>query len=242
MSPVTWETQETGFSIKPKRYHNWKVDPTTAAAIQRRLLPMVRQGPRLDLSQVQLVAGADVSYKRGDTRMFGAVVAMSYPELVPQESRWGSRVPTFPYVPGLLAFREAPVLIPIFRRLASVPDVVIFDGQGIAHPRGLGLATHLGIVLGVPTVGVAKTVLVGEYEMPDGKRGSRTYLVHGGRVVGAALRTQDGIRPVFVSVGCHIDLDSACELVLSCSRGYRTCKPIRTAHTLCNQRRASSNH
>lgn len=190
----------------------------------------------IDRRKVKLVAGCDASYKRGEIRMFAAVAVYSYPGLEPVELCNGSSEVTFPYVPGLLSFREAPSLLAVFEKLKSVPDVLLVDGQGLAHPRGFGIACHLGVLLGLPTIGVAKSVLVGEYDEPDVERGRRTDLVFKGERVGVALRTRDGVKPVFVSVGHIVELDTAADFVLTCCR-FRLPEPARAAHRLSNEAR-----
>lgn len=211
--------------------------PDGAASMQERLRSNLETDCAIDAEKVRLVAGADVSYMRADDRMFAAVVVMSFPQLQLVESRWGSAPVTFPYLPGFLAFREAPVLLPVFKRLRGDPDLVFFDGHGLAHPRRMGLACHMGVMLGIPTVGVAKSVLVGEYEIPGWKKGSSSPLVDRDETVGTALRTRNGVKPVFVSVGHLAELESAVELVLACCPGYRLPEPIRAAHSLCSEAR-----
>jgi len=223
--------------MKPRITHRFKVTPKAAVGLQEELKCRLETARPLDLDRVQLVAGADVSYLRGDERMFAAVSVFTYPDMEPVESRWGSTPVGFPYVPGLLAFREAPPLLSVFRRLGCEPDVILFDGHGVAHPRGFGIASHMGVLLGVPTVGVAKSVLVGEYEMPARRMGSRTPLVYNGDIVGLAVRTRDGVKPVFVSVGNLIDIKSAARITLTCCGRYRLPEPLRAAHRLSNEAR-----
>jgi deoxyribonuclease V len=226
--------------MKPRITHRFKVTPKAAAGLQEELKCRLETVRLLDLKTVQFVAGADVSYLRGDERMFAAVSVFTYPDMEPVESRWGSTPVGFPYVPGLLAFREAPALLSVFRRLTNEPDVILVDGHGIAHPRGFGIASHIGVLLGVPTVGVAKSVLVGEYEMPSEMKGSFAPLVYEGEMVGVALRTREEVKPVFVSVGNLIDIKSAARVTLSCCGRYRLPEPIRAAHRLSNEARAAS--
>ena len=224
--------------MKPRITHRFKVTPKAAAKLQEELKCRLETGRPLEFDEVGLVAGADVSYLRGDERMFAAVSVFTYPDMEPVESRWGSTPVGFPYIPGLLAFREAPALLSVLRRLACEPDVILIDGHGVAHPRGFGIASHIGVLLGVPTVGVAKSVLVGEYVMPARRAGSRAPLVYNGETVGLAVRTRDGVKPVFVSVGNLIDLESAARITLSCCGRYRQPEPIRAAHRLSNVARA----
>ncbi len=160
---------------------------------------------------------------------------MSYPELtLLEEATFSARV-SFPYIPGLLTFREGPPLITAFAKLSQLPDFILFDGQGIAHPRGIGLAAHLGLILDRPAIGCAKSRLVGTHAPVGEKRGDWTGLIHQERQVGAVLRTRDRIKPVFVSQGHRIGLERAVTLVLACCRGYRIPEPTRRAHLAVNQ-------
>jgi deoxyribonuclease V len=148
------------------------------------------------------------------------------------EESWVKGKVRFPYIPGLLTFREAPVLLEAFSLLKQRPDVILFDGQGIAHPRGFGLASHAGLLLGLPSVGCAKTMLVGEHTPVGRKRGSFSYLWFEGKKVGAAVRTRQDVKPVFVSPGDRITIEAAVGLVLAACKGYRLPEPIRRAHQL----------
>jgi len=207
--------------------HPWKVTPKEAFAIQEALRRRVV--PRWDRRRkVRRVAGADMSVKGGRAR--AAVAVLSFPELEPvEEAIFEGPVP-FPYVPGLLSFRECPPLLEAFHRLRTRPDLLIADGQGIAHPRGLGLAAHLGVLLELPAVGCAKSRLCGEYDPPGPEAGSRSELRFRGEVVGAVLRTRSRVKPVFVSIGHRIDLEHAVAFTLACCRGFRLPEPTRAAH------------
>ncbi|WP_033437129.1 endonuclease V [Saccharothrix sp. NRRL B-16314] len=185
--------------------------PDEAIAEQERLRPLVstRTDPGL---VVRHVAGLDVSYA-DDDRLAAAVVVLDAESLETVDSAVVSGKADFPYVPGLFAFRELPSLVEAMKKLTVAPDLLVCDGQGLAHPRRFGLACHLGVVTGVPSVGVAKTPM-GQFTMPDDVRGAHTDLVDDGEVVGRTLRTREGVKPVFVSVGHRIDLDRACAEVL----------------------------
>jgi deoxyribonuclease V len=178
--------------------------------------------------QPEIVAGVDVSVKDGRAR--AAVVLLSYPDLVPLQAVTAERPVSFPYVPGLLTFREGLVTLAALEQLMDQPDVLIFDAQGLAHPRRMGLATHLGVLLDRPTVGCAKSRLCGEYQEPGEQKGSWTPLVDGDEVVGAVVRTRDGVKPVFVSIGHRVDLETAVSLVLNCAPRYRLPETTRWAH------------
>jgi len=212
--------------ITLKHEHPWQVTPGEAIAIQERLRGLVVcEG---SLAGVRRVAGLDVGFRGGMAR--AAVVVVSYPDLEVQAQAVAERPVEFPYVPGLLTFREGPAALEALDRLASPWDVLLCDGQGIAHPRRLGLASHLGVLLDRPSVGCAKSRLVGSYGGLGEEPGSWAELVDRGEVVGAALRTRSGAKPVFVSVGHRAGLADAIALVLGCTRGRRLPEPARLAH------------
>lgn len=217
------------------------VTPKEAVRLQEMMRGKIETSSPLDLTRLRFVAGVDVSYLKGDDSMFAAAAVFSYPALEVVESRSGSAPVNFPYVPGLLAFREAPAIIAVLGGLKTEPDVLLVDGHGVAHPRGAGIASHLGVALGLPSIGVAKTVLVGDFSEPGPERGASSPLALEGRTVGLALRTRRGVKPVFVSVGHLADLESAAWLALSCCGRYRLPEPIREAHRLANLARVSNN-
>ena len=181
-------------------------------------------------STVRHIAGLDVSPPDANGIVTGAVVVLSYPDLEIAEVAVAEQTPTFPYVPGLLSFRETPVLLEALGSLTINPDLLILDGQGYAHPRRFGLACHLGLVTNIPTIGCAKSVLVGEYDILGEERGSTADLVHKGEVIGLALRSRQGVKPLYVSVGHKVDLKAAARWVLSCCTGYRLPQTTRMAH------------
>jgi deoxyribonuclease V len=199
--------------------------PKEAVALQRVLAPRIVRTRRC--AEPRTVAGADTSIRAG--RVHAVVCVFSFPALEWLETGSSVRPVEFPYVPGLLTFRELPALREAYGKLAREPDVILMDGQGLAHPRRIGIASHLGLALDRPTVGCAKTLLVGEHRPPGPRRGSRTRLVHRGEVVGACLRTQNGVKPVYVSIGHRVDLPFALRIVLRCARRYRLPEPIRAA-------------
>ncbi|MBB6172064.1 deoxyribonuclease V [Nocardiopsis mwathae] len=200
-----------------------------ARALQDLLAPRVRAQP-VDVERVGLVAGLDVSYTEG--RLVAAAVVLSAETLEVVDAATVATAPRFPYVPGLFAFRELPPLLDAIDRLGTAPDVFVCDGFGLAHPRRFGLACHLGVLLDRPTLGVGKTPFVGRAEPPGQQRGSWSPLVDGDEVVGRALRTRTGVKPVYVSIGHRIDLDSATELVLRTAPNYRIPEPVRHADRL----------
>jgi len=210
------------------RRHSWDLTPREAVALQQELRGEVIADRPLDLGTVRLVAGVDVSVKENVSQ--AAVVVVTFPDFRPVETVRARRPTPFPYVPGLLSFREGPVLEEAFGTLTSEPDVFIFDGSGYAHPRRIGIACHMGLWLGRPTVGCAKTRLTGRHEEVPPEKGAWSPLLDKGEAVGAALRTRAGTNPVFVSPGHVIDLTSTLDLVLCCSPKYRLPEPIRLAH------------
>jgi deoxyribonuclease V len=209
--------------------HGWDVSVAEAQAIQRHLRPHLRL---VDAgTPIRVVAGVDCAYDRAGRRAFAAVLAFRLPALTLVDAATASVRAAFPYVPGLLSFREGPAILAAVGRLAARPDLFLFDGQGIAHPRGLGLAAHLGLLLDRPSIGCAKSLLVGEVDLDrlGRRRGSRRPIRLEGRTVGFALRTRDGGRPIFVSPGHRVSLDGAVRLVLRCCRGARLPEPTRLA-------------
>jgi deoxyribonuclease V len=210
------------------RRHRWDLTPKEAVALQQELRAEVVADRPLDLAGVRLVAGVDVSVKNGVSH--AAVVVATFPGLEPVEIARAMRPTPFPYVPGLLSFREGPVLEEAFGKLVAEPDVFIFDGSGYAHPRRIGIASHMGLWLGRPTIGCSKTRLTGRHEEVPPEKGASAPLLDKGEVVGAALRTRAGTNPVFVSPGHLIDLGSAIDLVMRCSPKFRLPEPIRLAH------------
>jgi deoxyribonuclease V len=218
--------------------HSWDLTPTEAVALQRELAGRI--DTRSPLTGCELVAGADVSYNRFSPVFYAAVVVVRVSDGAIVETQSAVRETPFPYVPGLLTFREGPVLLEVFAKLKTRPDAVIFDGAGYAHPRRFGLACHLGVWLDVPSIGCAKSILVGKVRAPGKKPGSRAPLKDGKEIIGSAVRTKHGIKPVYVSVGHKIDLASAVRLTLECCRGYRLPEPTRQAHRQVNELRRSA--
>ena len=214
--------------MKVEGLHGFDLSPAEARRLQEELASRVVAGPALDLESVRYVAGADVS--TAEDRAYATVVVLEFPALTLVEVRGFEAPLLFPYVPGLLSFRELSPVVGALEKVETDVDALILDAQGLAHPRRMGLASHLGIFIDVPTVGCAKSRLVGSYEEPGREKGSATDLVHRGEVVGKVLRTRDGVSPVYVSVGNGIDLESSVELVLACCTKYRLPESTRQAH------------
>jgi deoxyribonuclease V len=213
--------------------HSFDLTPAEAIRLQGELRARVRLSG--DTGEVSLVAGVDASYTKGSDEIHAVVVVLSYPDLVVVERASASTVTSFPYIPGLLTFREGPAIIEAFRRLRAEPEVVFFDGQGIAHPRGLGIASHMGVLLDRPAVGVAKSLLTGTAAEPGPRRGSTAPILRDGETIGMAVRTKERTKPVYVSVGHRIALSQAVDLVLATARGYRLPEPTRQAHLYANE-------
>ncbi len=221
--------------MKVKNLHPWNVSYTEAIRLQRELAQRVVRHSAIRTDALRYVAGTDVSYSRATNRCYCAVVVLSYPDLKPLCQETAVIDSGFPYIPGLLSFREIPGLVQAFEALDIVPDFVIVDGQGLAHPRRLGLGCHLGLMLDIPTIGCAKSRLVGQYEPPGAQKGASADLTHRDGTVGSVLRTRANVAPVFVSIGHKIDLKTAVELVLSCCPKFRLPETTRVAHRLVNQ-------
>ena len=212
--------------MKYRALHSWDVTPEEARQFQNELRSQVVQTDRF--GRINTVAGVDIGLKK-DTAL-ASVVVLSFPELQVVDSVVTESPVRFPYIPGLLSFREIPPLLTAFAELQTEPDLVIVDGQGIAHPRRFGLASHLGLILDKPTIGCAKSRLWGRYEEPDSEQGAYTYLRDKEEVIGAVVRTRANVRVVYVSIGHRISLDSARMWVLACCRGYRLPETTRYAH------------
>ncbi len=212
--------------MRPVRTHAWDVSPSEGVAIQKELRAQLRTDNCA--GQVRTVAGVDVGLRKRRAR--AAVVVLSYPDLDPLERATAERPIEFPYVPGLLTFREGPVILDALAKLTVRPDILIFDGQGMAHPRRMGLATHIGILLDHPTIGCAKSRLCGEYEEPGLRKGDYSHLLDEGEIVGAVLRTRANVSPVYVSIGHKVDLEHAIHYVLACCKVYRLPETTRWAH------------
>lgn len=213
--------------------HPWDLAPAQAIALQRELAGRFQFAD--EPQALTSVGGVDVGVRHNVAR--AAVAVLRYPELEIIEQSTAEQPVAFPYVPGLLSFREAPAILAALERLDALPDVLIFDGQGYAHPRRMGIATHLGILLDRPTVGCAKSRLCGIAPEPDLERGSYAWLRDGDEVIGAVVRTRTRVRPVYVSVGHKMRLERAITLILSCTRGFRLPEPIRWAHRLASEQR-----
>ena len=210
--------------------HSWNVTPGEARAIQNHLREYLILSD--DFGPVRCVAGVDCGFEEEGRITRAAVVVLSFPELVLIDQAV-ARLPTsFPYIPGLLSFREVPAALAALEQLKESPDLVLVDGQGYAHPRRLGIACHLGLLTGLPTLGVAKTRLIGTHDEPPVQRGGWVSLSDKEEIVGAVVRTREGVKPLYISAGHRISLASAVEWVMRCTVRYRLPETTRQAHRL----------
>jgi deoxyribonuclease V len=224
-----------------KQLHSWKVNTAEASKIQIDLREKLILHSESKFSNIQTIAAADVSCNKFENILYTAVVVVRYADLQIINSFSKISYTSFPYIPGFLSFREAPAVLDIFSEISDPPDVLICDGQGIAHPRGLGLASHLGLLLNLPTIGCAKSILVGKYREPALHKGNHSPLIHQGQIVGVALRSRSNVKSIFVSSGYKIELQDAVQLVLHTCQRYRIPEPLRIAHRLVNEMR-TRNH
>lgn len=208
--------------------HRWDLSPAEAKALQLELAERVIAETTFDPSGVQTVGGVDVSIHKGMAR--AAVVVLKLTDLKPVDCAVSEAPATFPYIPGLLTFREGPIVLRTLERLTIWPDLLIFDGQGIAHPQRIGLAAHMGVILDHPSIGCAKSRLTGSHAEPGDEVGDWEPLTDDREVIGAVVRSRAGVKPLYVSIGHRVDLITAIDLVLQCTRGYRLPETTRYAH------------
>ncbi|HET6460154.1 MAG TPA: deoxyribonuclease V [Syntrophales bacterium] len=230
-----------GFPVKMqiKYLHPWDITSYNKAVnIQAQLKGKLILHDKYFPREIRTIAGADISYSKQNDMFFSAVVLLANPTMdIIEEVSVTERAP-FPYIPGLLSFREGPALLKAFEKLTRVPDCVIFDGHGTAHPRGIGLASHMGLFLDIPTIGCAKRRLVGVHGEVGPRVGDYTDLKLDGRIIGAVVRIKKKVNPLFISPGHKIGLRRAVQVALSCCRGYRLTEPVRRAHLAVNRIRS----
>ncbi len=214
--------------MQAQQLHSWQMTADQAKKVQRELAVMVSR--RNEVETVRLIAGVDISAPNAAGLARAAVVVLSYPDLALVETKIITEEVTFPYVPGLLSFRESPLIIAACEELKAIPDLILVDGQGIAHPRRLGLASHLGLLWDRPTIGCAKSRLCGKHNMVPPDPGSYAEITDDSEVIGAALCTKSGTAPLYISIGHKVDLGTAITWVLRCCRGQRLPEPTRLAH------------
>ncbi len=221
--------------MKILHLHNWDVDIAAAKKIQldfqEKIILQHLQQP------INFIAGADVSYSQKLNKSFSAVTVFKYPEMEIVEQKMSTGIVKFPYIPGYLTFREAPALLSSFEKLTTTPDLILFDGQGIAHFRKMGLAAHLGLFLDLPSIGCAKSRLLGTYKIPGIEKGDKSDLLYQNNCIGAVVRTRTAVKPVFISPGYKITIEEAVEWILKTCSKYRIPDPIRQSHNSVNQLR-----
>ena len=220
--------------MEARRFHAWDLTPREAIALQTELRDRVERKDRI--GEVRRIAGVDVGFEQDGRVTRAAVAVLEYPGLALVEQVVVRVATTFPYVPGLLSFREAPAVLAAFERVRIAPDLILYDGQGIAHPRRFGIASHVGLLLDCPSIGVAKSRLVGAHRMPATRRGAWTPLRDAGELIGAVLRTRAGVKPLYVSIGHRVSLETAVRWTLACVTRYRLPETTRWAHRLASAR------
>ena len=220
--------------MKIHQRHPWPLTVEEAIAIQNELQPEVITEDQL--GSVQYVAGVDVGFEQDYAISRAAVAVLSFPDLQLVEQAIARRPTTFPYIPGFLSFREVPVVIDALEQVSTIPDLILCDGQGIAHPRRFGLACHLGVLTDIPTIGVAKSLLIGKHDELPVEKGSWQPLRYKGGIVGAVVRSRTGVRPLYVSLGHRISLDTAIDYTLRCITKYRLPETTRWADKLASNR------
>jgi deoxyribonuclease V len=222
--------------MKTRKLHEWDLSYKEAVEIQNRLASQVRF--IVIKKKPKIIAGLDCAFSKDEKRIFAVVVVIELSNFEIIETVTATRKLSFPYIPGLLSFREAPVCIDAIEKLKVRPDVFIVDGQGFAHPRRFGIASHIGVLWDMPTVGCAKSRLIGDFNEPGKRKGNFSPLTDNGEIIGAVLRTRNNVKPVFVSVGHKCTLDDAIKIVLECTTRYRLPEPARLAHQIVSRTRS----
>ncbi|HAG94505.1 MAG: deoxyribonuclease V [Pseudomonadales bacterium] len=225
--------------MKTKFSHDWELSPDEAYYLQCELSSMVKVYD--DFSEINTVAGVDVAYDKEANELVAGIVVIDLDSFDVIDSNWARAKQNFPYVPGLFSFRELPSIIKCLRDIKIAPDLFVCDGQGIAHPRRFGLASHLGVLFDIPSIGCAKTKLLGEFVEPEVMRGAYSYLFDKDEYVGSVLRTQSNVKPVFVSPGHRVSIESSVEYVLKLSPNYRLPETTRMADQLVRQQLKAGN-
>jgi deoxyribonuclease V len=226
--------------MKVRLDHPWDLTPLEAARLQVELRERIKM--KRDFGRIRTVAGADIALDKAVNVGHAGVIVYSFPDGVELERQSAMRPLTFPYVPGLLVFREGPVLLAALEKLRTDPDLIFLDAHGYSHPRRFGLASHIGVILNQPAIGCAKSVLVGRYDDPANEEGAWTPLMDGNEIIGAVLHTRRNTRPVFISVGHRIDLETAVEFATACTDGFRIPRPTRKADHYVGELKRQSLH
>ena len=219
--------------------HAWQISIEQAREIQLKLAKKITIKPLP--GTISTIAGFDVSYQNNENALIAGMVILNYPSLEPIESHIIKDKITFPYIPGYLSFREAPAILQLIDSYAKDIDVFIFDGHGLAHPRGLGIASHIGVLADIVTIGCAKKKLVGKYQLPEQQKGAISNLEYKGKVVARVVRTRDNVKPVFISVGNKVNLDEATKFILNCCTRYKLPEPTRLAHQIVTRAKININ-
>lgn len=222
--------------ISPEEYES--LSPAQAIELQKQLRQQIRIEPLL--KPIQTIAGADISFNKYEETVYAGIIVLSFPDLQEIAKSTVISKTSFPYIPGLLSFREIPSLLKAWNQLEIKPDLMVLDGQGIAHPRRMGIATHFGLFTDAPTLGCAKSLLTGKFETLPDAAGSESLIYDRDEVIGAALRTKNKVNPVFISPGHRINLKQSLEVMKQCVHGYRIPEPTRKAHLLVNQVRTEN--
>jgi deoxyribonuclease V len=221
--------------MKIYQRHAWQLTLDEAIAIQEQLQGEVITEDKFK-EPVKYVAGVDMGFEADGTISRAAVAVLSFPDLQVIETSLAYRPTTFPYIPGFLSFREIPAVLDALEKIRTIPDIILCDGQGIAHPRRFGIACHLGVLVDIPTIGVAKSLLVGKHEIVPETRGSWQPLIHRGETIGAVLRSRTKVKPLYISSGHRISLPTAIDYVLRCTPKYRLPETTRIADKLASNR------
>jgi deoxyribonuclease V len=221
--------------MKISQRHAWELTLDEAIAIQEELQVEVITEDKFQ-EPVQYVAGVDMGFEADGTISRAAVAVLSFPDLLLVETSLAYRPTTFPYIPGFLSFREIPAVLDALEKITTIPDIILCDGQGIAHPRRFGIACHLGVLVDIPTIGVAKSLLVGKHEILPETKGSWQPLIHKGETIGAVLRSRTKVKPLYISSGHRISLPTAIDYVLRCTPKYRLPETTRIADKLASNR------
>lgn len=216
--------------MRIQQRHDWPQTAEEAIVIQQELRREIITEDQF--GSINCVAGVDVGFEESGSVTRAAVAVLGFPDLKLQEQAIARRPTTFPYIPGFLSFREVPAVLDALEQLSITPDLLLCDGQGIAHPRRLGIACHIGLLVNLPAIGVAKSLLVGKHADPSDERGAWQPLQHRGETIGAVLRTRPGTKPLYISSGHRISLPTAIDYVMACTTKYRLPETTRSAHKL----------
>jgi deoxyribonuclease V len=220
--------------MKIQQRHDWVLTVEEATEIQQQLRQEVVTTDQL--GAVQYVAGVDVGFEADGSITRAAIAVLSFPDLQLQEQTLARRPTEFPYVPGYLSFREVPTVLDALEKVKIIPDLLLCDGQGIAHPRRFGIASHLGLIVDIPAIGVGKSLLVGKHDEVPNEKGSWVPLIHKGDTIGAVLRTRPGTKPLYISIGHRVSLPTAIDYVMRCTTKYRLPETTRFAHKLASDK------